>query len=346
MLIARRALLIGMIANSPAAWGQTSQPASTQPVASQPAAVVPEIRPLRSNSPPSDPAWVEFTLTNLTDQTVDLGAVSTTCDAALLPDDVLFGNGASSALVVILGDEKLPHAISTAPAPTVTPRPLRIGPYGVLGVRLDLRQHYHGLRYTGDFRLEWKPFNGRFGSATATFRIEPRKLAVIVTDYGKMTFRLNYDETPRNIENFLDLVRDGFYSNKSFHRVVPGFVIQGGCPNGNGTGIRPDGKLVPGELRRLPVDVGTLMMAHKPGDTNSASCQFFIALTRLPDLDGQYTIIGQGADDETRSTLQQISGVATDAKDRPQRPVVIRSVNLIDEADIVPPRTAESRSSP
>ena len=73
-----------------------------------------------------------------------------------------------------------------------------------------------------------------------------------------------------------------------------------------------------------------LLMAHKPSDVNSGSCQFFIALARVPELDGKYTVIGQAHDEESLRTLQQLASVPADKRDRPVSPLVIRSINLVD----------------
>ncbi|MCP4568277.1 MAG: peptidylprolyl isomerase, partial [FCB group bacterium] len=95
---------------------------------------------------------------------------------------------------------------------------------------------------------------------------------------------------PNHVQNFLELVDQGFYNGLTFHRVVPGFIIQGGDPEGDGTGHA--GYLIPAEFSNLKHMPGTLSMARGT-DPNSASCQFFICLGQLPDLDDKYTIFGQ-----------------------------------------------------
>ena len=143
-------------------------------------------------------------------------------------------------------------------------------------------------------------------TASLSFRVETRKDAVLVTDYGKITFSLLYERAPRNIENFLDLMRDRFYDGKAIHRVVPHFIIQAGF------------------------EPGTLAMARKPSDPHSASCQFFISLARLPELDGKYTVIGQARGEESLRTLQILSELPTNAQGRPVRPLAIRFFTLVD----------------
>jgi peptidyl-prolyl cis-trans isomerase B (cyclophilin B) len=192
------------------------------------------------------------------------------------------------------------------------------------------RSLYRPLRYVGNYRLEWQPLGGRVEPASVTFRVEQPKEAVLVTDYGKITFALMYDKAPRNVENFLELLRERFYDGKTIHRVVPGFIIQGGSPDGSGTGIRPDGKFVDAEFSDAPFELGTLAMARKPSDPDSASCQFFISLARLKELDGKYTVIGQAKDEESLRTLRQLGELPTTKDGRPVRPLQIRFFTLVD----------------
>jgi cyclophilin family peptidyl-prolyl cis-trans isomerase len=191
---------------------------------------------------------------------------------------------------------------------------------------------------------------GRLGAASTEFRVEVRKDVIMVTDLGKMTFIIDYDGAPGNAENFLELVREGFYSGSTFHRIIPGFVVQGGSPTGDSTGARADGKRMAAELRDIPVEPGTLLMAHKPSDVNSASCQFFVALARLKELDGQYTVIGYARDAESLRTLQQLAAVPTDTRDRPVEPLILRSINLVDSdlehSRAVEPQRHDSAVSP
>ena len=116
--------------------------------------------------------------------------------------------------------------------------------------------------------------------------------AVISTSKGDMTVELWNDVAPNHVENFLKLGRNGFYDNLNFHRIVPGFVVQGGCPQGDGTGN--PGWSVKAEFNDRPHHPGTLSMARS-SDPNSAGSQFFICLTRehCQHLDGQYTGFGQ-----------------------------------------------------
>lgn len=118
----------------------------------------------------------------------------------------------------------------------------------------------------------------------------------IMTTQGVMTFELFPDAAPIHVANFMKLAESGFYTNLTFHRVEPGFVVQGGDPNGDGTG--GPGYQIPAEFNDHNHRTGTLAMARSR-DPNSAGSQFYITLAPQPALDGQYTVFGQivtGAD--------------------------------------------------
>lgn len=290
------------------------------------------VRPLYN---PDGPIRLRFTLFNTSDQalTIPLSYPIAASNGVGLPVQLVLGGGAQRLLSVTYEEEAAKEVPPPNPPDSTAEDAIsgvRLAPHGALGTEIDLREYYPAVRYPGTYRVEWRPLEGRRWAVGAEFRVELRKDVILVTDLGKLTLVLNYDGAPRNVENFLDLVREGFYNGKTFHRVIPAFVIQGGCPKGDGTGVRPDGKLVPAELRAVPVEAGALLMAHRPSDPNSASCQFFIALARLKELDGQYTVVGQARDAESLRTLQQLAEVPTDNRDRPLSPLIIRSINLVD----------------
>ncbi len=117
----------------------------------------------------------------------------------------------------------------------------------------------------------------------------------IETECGDMTFELWDDVAPGHVENFLKLTDSGFYNGLVFHRIIPGFMVQGGCPDGTGTG--GPGWAVDAEFNDRQHDKGVLSMARSQ-DPNSAGSQFFICLTRsgCAHLDGQYTAFGKVTD--------------------------------------------------
>ena len=130
------------------------------------------------------------------------------------------------------------------------------------------------------------------------------KFAVIKTDKGDMIAELYPDETPQTVANFVELAKSGFYDGLNFHRVIPNFVIQGGCPYGNGVG-GPGWKIkceCVGQKRKH--NRGSLSMAHAGRDTGGS--QFFVCHNPQPHLDGVHTIFGELIDDESKSVLDAI----------------------------------------
>ncbi len=304
------------------------------PPATQPASggLRAELLPRRPIFNPFEPIRIRFVLVNETDEPLELDCPAAALDDGpiTLPRSLVLGSASEPALWVSYDEEK-PVAADAPTAPAETAGRLRLGPRASVGVELDLRSVFSRSRYSGTYHVEWRVpcTDGRL-RASATFRVESRKMVVIVTDYGKMSFDLFYDRAPRNVANFIELAERKFYDGLTFHRIVPGYLIQGGSPDGSETGTRPDGKTVPAEFSDLPFTAGTLAMARKPSDPDSASCQFFITLARIPELDGKYTIIGQAHDETTLRTLRHLAELPTDGQYRPLRPVVIRFLTLVD----------------
>jgi len=115
------------------------------------------------------------------------------------------------------------------------------------------------------------------------------KKAIISTDKGSITIELFEKDAPNTVDNFESLVESGFYNGLTFHRVVPGFVVQGGCPHGTGTG--GPGYTIKCEINPNKHVRGALSMAHAGRDTGGS--QFFICLGAFPHLDGVHTVFGQ-----------------------------------------------------
>jgi peptidyl-prolyl cis-trans isomerase B (cyclophilin B) len=154
--------------------------------------------------------------------------------------------------------------------------------------------------------------------------------AIISTDQGDMTVELWNDVAPKHVENFLKLGSSGFYNNLIFHRIIPGFVIQGGCPQGNGTG--GPGWNVKAEFNNRKHVPGTLSMARS-SDPNSAGSQFFICLTRekCQHLDNQYTAFGQVI--EGMDVVQKLGSLPTGRGDRPLTPPTMLGVKPLPQQE-------------
>jgi cyclophilin family peptidyl-prolyl cis-trans isomerase len=147
--------------------------------------------------------------------------------------------------------------------------------------------------------------------------------ATLHTNHGPIVVELFEGEAPKTVENFLKLSRDGYYDGLTFHRIIPDFMIQGGCPQGTGTG--GPGYEFEDEFNEHKVERGALAMANRGPNTNGS--QFFIVTTEAaPWLDGKHTVFGKvGAGMEA---VQAIEGVETGAGDQPVEPVVIERVEV------------------
>jgi cyclophilin family peptidyl-prolyl cis-trans isomerase len=108
--------------------------------------------------------------------------------------------------------------------------------------------------------------------------------------YGRVVIQLRPDKAPKTVARIKELVREGFYDGTPFHRVIPGFMAQGGDPTGTGTG--GSGRTLPAEFSDIRHERGTVSMARS-SNPNSADSQFFICFAPAPHLDGQYTAFGQ-----------------------------------------------------
>ncbi len=153
--------------------------------------------------------------------------------------------------------------------------------------------------------------------------------AIISTEKGDMKAELYTDETPGTVANFVKLAESRFYDGLTFHRVIPGFVIQGGCPKGDGTG--GPGYSIKGEFARngfnnpLKHTRGVLSMARSMMP-NSAGSQFFIMVDDAPYLDGQYAAFGKVT--EGMETADAIVSVPRDPMDKPYEEQKMKSVRV------------------
>ncbi len=122
-----------------------------------------------------------------------------------------------------------------------------------------------------------------------TIDVKKNYTAIIETEKGNIVLELFAKDVPMTVNNFVFLARDGFYNNSSFHRVIPGFMAQGGDPTGTGTGS--PGYKFADEFSEHKHNTGTLSMANS--GPNSNGCQFFITYAPQPHLDGKHSVFGQ-----------------------------------------------------
>ncbi|MEG2574718.1 MAG: peptidylprolyl isomerase [Christensenella sp.] len=156
---------------------------------------------------------------------------------------------------------------------------------------------------------------------------------IVIKIKGSGTIKIKLDEkaAPKTVENFEKLVKEGFYDGLKFHRVIKGFMIQGGCPKGTGTG--GPGYSIEGEFssngheNNITHKRGVISMARSM-DPNSAGSQFFIMHADAPHLDGQYAAFGKVA--EGMDIVDEIATIKTDFSDKPVVDIIMEKVTIED----------------
>jgi peptidyl-prolyl cis-trans isomerase B (cyclophilin B) len=149
--------------------------------------------------------------------------------------------------------------------------------------------------------------------------------ATMQTSEGTIVFELFQEDAPKTVANFRKLADEGFYDGLTFHRIIKDFMIQGGCPQGTGTG--GPGYTFEDEINPHKVVRGALAMANAGPDTNGS--QFFIVTAgACPWLDGKHTVFGQVS--EGMDVVDRLEALPTDAGDRPTDPAGIDTVSVAD----------------
>jgi peptidyl-prolyl cis-trans isomerase B (cyclophilin B) len=155
-------------------------------------------------------------------------------------------------------------------------------------------------------------------------------VADIKTTAGDITIRFFPEVAPNHVRNFIDLSKSGFYNGTKFHRVIPGFMIQGGDPNTKSNdvstwGVGGSGKNINAEFSSIHHKRGILSMARTP-DPNGASSQFFIVVADAPNLDNQYSVFGEVT--KGMDVADKIVNAPRGENDRPDKPVAIKSITI------------------
>jgi peptidyl-prolyl cis-trans isomerase B (cyclophilin B) len=147
--------------------------------------------------------------------------------------------------------------------------------------------------------------------------------ATLHTNHGAIEVELFDADAPKTVENFKKLAGDGFYDGLVFHRVIKDFMIQGGCPQGTGTG--GPGYTFEDEFNQHKIVRGALAMANAGPNTNGS--QFFIVTTdAAPWLDGKHTVFGKVT--SGMDVVDQLEALPTDDRDRPQEPALIEKLSF------------------
>jgi cyclophilin family peptidyl-prolyl cis-trans isomerase len=147
------------------------------------------------------------------------------------------------------------------------------------------------------------------------------------TTHGDILLNMDTAKAPGHCRNMIGLAKLGFYDGLDFHRIIKGFMIQGGCPEGNGTGDA--GYKIKAEFNDTPHVAGVLSMARAT-DPNSAGSQFFICLDQHTHLDRQYTAFGSCANPASLEVVRKLGLVPTDGRDRPKEPAMIVKATVIE----------------
>lgn len=156
------------------------------------------------------------------------------------------------------------------------------------------------------------------------------EVAVITTDFGRIILRFYPEIAPNHVNNFKSLALAKFYHGTSFHRVIPGFMIQGGDPNSRDDDLSNDGigdgpRRLRAEFSRVRHRRGILSMARGQ-NPHSASCQFFICVADAPYLDGQYSVFGKVV--KGMEVADKIAALPRNEKDNPGKAATIRSITI------------------
>ncbi len=153
------------------------------------------------------------------------------------------------------------------------------------------------------------------------------RIAIFATTQGTFEIELFEDKAPKTTKNFIDLVEKGFYDGLIFHRVIDGFMIQGGDPKGNGTG--GPGYTILDEFHKdlRHSSEGILSMAN--AGPNTGGSQFFITLDETPWLDGHHAVFGKVV--RGMDIVHAIGSVECDYRDKPLEDVVVRKITIIDK---------------
>ncbi len=166
-------------------------------------------------------------------------------------------------------------------------------------------------------------------------------IIITMENGGVIEIELDRSAAPNTVKNFLYLADKGYYDGLEFHRIIPGFMIQGGCPDG--TGMGGPGYHIKGEFSRngvpnpLKHGRGVISMARAMSP-DSAGSQFFIMHAEAPHLDGQYAAFGKVV--SGMDVVDEIAGVKTDHNDHPLTAMRMQSVKVVDEGEITEPEKA------
>ena len=193
---------------------------------------------------------------------------------------------------------------------------------------------FAGTIFLSAFSVSQDSSSTKKGKPSVEKNKEPHGLVVIKTSMGDITVQLADDKAPKHAANFRKLAKEGFYAGTTFHRVIPGFMIQGGDPNSKGDDRSKDGLGGPGYT--IDAEIGLkhdrgVIAAARQGDAvnplrKSNGSQFYITVVPTPSLDGQYSVFGKVV--KGMEVVDKIVAVPRDRNDNPLQKVVIEKVEV------------------
>jgi cyclophilin family peptidyl-prolyl cis-trans isomerase len=207
----------------------------------------------------------------------------------------------------------------------------------ILGVALALTSCNSNANASEKKTADAKPATETLGGQQVKALGPEDEVAVLATDFGEIVIRFFPDVAPGHVSNFIDLAKSKFYDGTTFHRVIPGFMIQGGDPNSRDDDLTNDGigrgpRSLKAEFSRIPHVRGIVSMARGQ-DPNSASSQFFIMVADAKHLDGQYSAFGMVV--EGLDVVDMIVGLPRNKSDNPGKATIIRSVTVKKAGDVL-----------
>ncbi len=189
-----------------------------------------------------------------------------------------------------------------------------------------------GIVFLSTFSVGQENNSTKKGRSSMAATKDSHGLVVIKTSMGNITIQLADDKAPKHAANFRKLAKEGFYAGTTFHRVIPGFIIQGGDPNSKGDDRSKDGLGGPGYT--IDAEIGLthnrgVIAAARQGDAvnparKSNGSQFYITVAATPSLDGQYTVFGKVV--KGMDVVDKIAAVPRDSNDNPIQKVLIKNV--------------------
>jgi cyclophilin family peptidyl-prolyl cis-trans isomerase len=191
-----------------------------------------------------------------------------------------------------------------------------------------------GIVFLSAFSISQENNSTKKGRSSMAATKDSHGLVVIKTSMGNITVQLADDKAPKHAANFRKLAKEGFYAGTTFHRVIPGFMIQGGDPNSKGDDRSKDGLGGPGYTIDAEIGLthnrGVIAAARQGDEVNptrkSNGSQFYITIAAAPSLDGQYTVFGKVV--KGMDVVDKIAAVPRDRNDNPIQKVLIKNVIL------------------